>query len=85
MDVLFKDVDRIVLMYEGRIIRDCTPDELLSESALKEHGIREPLYITALKYSNVNITPDMKPGHIDTIRLSDSDMKKVFDFYESIE
>ena len=84
-DVLYKDVDRIVLMYEGRIIRDCTPDELLSESALKEHGIREPLYITALKYSNVNITPDMKPGHIDTIRLSDSDMKKVFDFYESIE
>ena len=54
-DVLYKDVDRIVLMYEGRIIRDCTPDELLSESALKEHGIREPLYITALKYSNVNI------------------------------
>ena len=49
-DALYKDVDRIVLMYEGRIIRDCTPDELLSESALREHGIREPLYITALKY-----------------------------------
>ncbi len=84
-DVLYKNVDRIVLMYEGRIIRDCTPDELLSESALKEHGIREPLYITALKYSNVNITPDMKPGHIDTIRLSAEDKRKVFDFYESIE
>ena len=84
-DALYKDVDRIVLMYEGRIIRDCTPDELLSESALREHGIREPLYITALKYSNVNITPDMKPGHIDTIRLSAEDKRKVFDFYESIE
>ena len=84
-DALYKDVDRIVLMYEGRIIRDCTPDELLSESALREHGIREPLYITALKYSNVSITPDMKPGHIDTIRLSAEDKRKVFDFYESIE
>ena len=48
-DVLYRDVDRIILMQEGRIIADVTPDELLVSPLLRENGIREPLYITALK------------------------------------
>lgn len=48
-DVLYRDVNRIILMQEGRIIADVTPDELLVSPLLRENGIREPLYITALK------------------------------------
>ena len=48
-DVLYRHVDRIILMKEGRIIADTTPDELLLSPLLKDNGIREPLYITALK------------------------------------
>ena len=50
-DVLHRHVDRIVLMGKGRILADTSPAELLSGSWLADSGIREPLYLTALKYA----------------------------------
>ncbi len=82
-DVLWRPVDRIVLMNEGRITADLAPDELLSGSFLKDSGIREPLYITALKYAEVNITPGMKPSSIDGISLSEDDKAKVREWYRN--
>lgn len=69
-DVLHCDVDRIIVMNEGEIVADMSADELISSDILVKNGIREPLYITALKYAGVDITPDMKPGHINTIDIS---------------
>ncbi len=80
-DVLYKPVDRIILMGEGRIIADTTPDRLLSGGFLSENGIREPLYITALKYANVEITPLIEPSSIKSIKLSDEDKLKVRNWY----
>ncbi|MCD5001373.1 ABC transporter ATP-binding protein [Enterococcus saccharolyticus] len=54
-DALAKPVDRIIVFQEGRIIADATPDQLLASSTLAESGIREPLYVTALKYAGVNL------------------------------
>jgi len=68
-DVLVKGVDRIILMDEGRIVADMSPDRMLSSSYLHSAGIREPLYITALKYAGAAVTEDMHPSHIDTIEL----------------
>lgn len=84
-DVLHRDVDRIVLMSEGRIVVDTTPDELLSGDYLFDKGIREPLYITALKYAGVEITPDKLPHSIHTLKLSESDINKVQAWYEAVE
>lgn len=81
-DVLHRSVDRIVLMQEGRIIADTTPEKLLSGSFLPDSGIREPLYLTALKYSGVDIREDMQPAHIDTLRLTENDINKVTNWYE---
>lgn len=69
-DVLHCNVDRIIVMNEGEIVADMNADELISSGILVKNGIREPLYITALKYAGVDITPDMKPGHINTIDIS---------------
>ena len=80
-DALHRDVDRIVLMGEGRILADTTPDALLSGTALAENGIREPLYITALKYAGVPVTPDMAPRSIRTLRLDEADREKVRRWY----
>ena len=80
-DVLWRDVDRIVLMQSGRILADCSPDELLSGSLLKENGIREPLYLTALKYAGVAITPDMEPHSIRTVKLTEEDRERVRGWY----
>ena len=83
-DVLHRSVDRVVLMGEGSIILDTTPDKLLSSDSLIKNGIREPLYVTALKYAGVEIKEEMKPGMIDTLILSDGDKKKVIDWIESV-
>ena len=76
-DVLHKKVDRVVLMKDGRIISDTTPDELLSSNLLINNGIREPLYVTALKYADVSITKDMFPSNINTLILSEENINKV--------
>ncbi len=80
-DVLHRPVDRIVLMNEGRIVSDSSPDELLSSARLAECGVREPLYLTALKYAGVEITPDMHPSSLDKLTLSELDKEKVRSFY----
>ena len=76
-DVLHRDVDRIVLMGEGRILADTSPDELLSGTWLRDSGIREPLYLTALKYAGVSVTPAMQPHSIESLQLSEDDKERV--------
>ena len=68
-DVLYRNVDRIIVFSEGRIVADMTPDELMAKGILPQLGIREPLYATALKYAGVEITPEMGAGRLDTLRL----------------
>ena len=46
---MWRNVDRIVLVNEGKILADMHPDELLATSLLAENGIREPLYVTAMR------------------------------------
>ena len=54
-DVLECPVDRIIVFNEGEIIADQHPDVLLKTNLLTESGIREPLYITAMKAANVDL------------------------------
>ena len=69
-DALYRDVDRIIVVGEGRIDADLRPDALLSGSVLKEQGIREPLYITALKYAGCQINEADLPQHIESMNLA---------------
>ena len=80
-DVLWRNVDRIVLVNGGTILADLCPDELLSGSLLAENGIREPLYVTALRYAGVDITPDKHPAHVDSLVLDDTDTQKLRDWF----
>ena len=82
-DVLWRDVDRIVLMKDGRIVKDAPPDELLSTDVLQENGIREPLYLTALKYAGVKITPECRPRSIRSLTLTEEDQKKVRNWFHA--
>lgn len=68
-DVLYRDVDRIVVVNDGRIAADMSPDELIAADILPKMGIREPLYATALKYAGVRVTPEMRPGRMETLRI----------------
>ena len=87
-DVLWRNVDRIVLVNEGKILADLRPDELLSTSLLAENGIREPLYLTALRYAGVAITPEKRPAHVDSLVLNEVDtaaLKQWFTAYPQPE
>lgn len=69
-DVLYRDVDRIVVVGEGKIVADTTPDELLAGDILIQEGIREPLYVTALKHAGCKIRPENHPQHVDTMEFA---------------
>ncbi len=68
-DVLHCSADRIAVVNEGRIIMDDTTDAVLASSILEDHGIREPLYLTACKYAGVKVTADMHPSSLSTMNL----------------
>ena len=68
-DVLYKDVDRIVVVGEGTIVADMKPDDLLAGNILKEQGIREPLYVTALKHAGCTIAAEDHPQHVETMNF----------------
>lgn len=68
-DVLHGHVDRIIVIDDGRIIADMSPDKLLSSKSLEKSHIREPLYVKAAKYAGCVITEDMKPAHLSTFTV----------------
>ncbi|MPQ43866.1 ABC transporter ATP-binding protein [Clostridium tarantellae] len=83
-DVLHCNIDRIIVMNEGNIVANMTANELLSSNLLTKNGIREPLYITALKYSGVNIKEEMEPKHINTLDVNFSKDKLKY-WYENMK
>ncbi len=84
-DVLHRGVDRVILMDDGRILADMTPQQLLCSDLLRKTGIREPLYITALKYAGLAVKPDMHPAQIETLTLSEAQKAQVRDWFDRVE
>lgn len=80
-DVLYRPVDRIILMGEGRIVADTTPLELLNSDLLKKSGVREPLYLTAMKYAGCSIAENKSICDIQNLELSDDDREKLLAFF----
>ncbi|MDF2613896.1 MAG: putative transporter ATP-binding protein [Clostridia bacterium] len=83
-DVLHCHVDRIIVMNEGNIVADKKPNELLPLNLLSETGIREPLYITALKYAGCEVKAESNPQHIDTLKVGSSCRDKLVKWYTRI-
>lgn len=80
-DVLWRRVDRIVLMDEGRVVADMPTKDFLTGKMLLEHGIREPLYLTALRYAGVPVTKEIEPQHVGSLRLSTEQKERVLSWY----
>jgi len=82
-DVLYRPVDRIILMGGGRIVADMTPDELLKSTLLKEHGIREPLYITAMKYAGCSLEGNKNLCSLEDLAFTPENETKLKTFFTS--
>ena len=83
-DVLHCPVDRIIVVDDGRIISDMTPDELLASPVLEQCSIREPLYVKAVKYAACDITPEMKPAHLDSFQV-ESCKGQLIDWFTKVD
>ena len=70
-DVLYRPVDRILLVNEGELIFNGSPDELLSSTLLLENGIREPLYVTVLRQLGFDTRSTQNLSQLDALDLSD--------------
>ena len=79
-DVLWRHVDRIVLMEDGCIVADMPAKELLCSNLLQEHGIREPLYLTALRYAGIPISSQLEPQHVESLMLAEEQKAAVRDW-----
>ncbi|MDT2668511.1 ABC transporter ATP-binding protein [Enterococcus dongliensis] len=66
-EVLAAPIDRVILMDEGMIIADMTPTELLKSDLLAKYGIREPLYLTALKRAGISLTDFSELTQVDSL------------------
>ncbi|MEG2709239.1 MAG: ABC transporter ATP-binding protein [Vagococcus sp.] len=66
-DVLWIEMDRVLLFDDGQIVADVTPDELLRGNLLQEYGIREPLYLTSMKYAGISLEATPRLDHISYI------------------
>ena len=83
-DVLHCAVDRVILINDGRILADMNPHEMVSSDMLIRNGIREPLYVTAMKYANIPVTPHLKPGHIWSLQI-DEVRQPIRDWYHTAQ
>lgn len=83
-DVLWRHVDRVILVNRGRIISDSDADALLCSDLLSEAGIREPLYVRALKYAGVILTPEKKPADPGFSGIDEKDREKVRHWFEAL-
>lgn len=70
-DVLYRPVDRILLVNDGELLFNGSPDELLSSTLLLENGIREPLYVTVLRQLEFDTRSAQNLSQLDALDLSD--------------
>ena len=69
-DVLHRPVDRIVLINDGRILFNGSPDQLLATDLLTQNGIREPLYLTTLRQLGMDLAKEEQLVNLDNLSIS---------------
>ena len=69
-DVLYRPVDRVLLVNDGKLLFNGSPDQLLSTTLLLDNGIREPLYVTVLRQLGFNTKSAEQLSQLETLDLS---------------
>jgi len=82
-DAFCRHIDRAVLVDEGELIADMSPDELMCSDLLPRYGIREHLFVSCLKQAGVKLTPDMHPWSIESLSLKDEQKSKIRGWFEA--
>lgn len=67
-EVLHADIDRLIVLRDGKIVADDTPTAILVTEKISQLGLREPLYLGALRHIGVSITDCQDIQHVETIK-----------------
>lgn len=70
-DVLYRPIDRVILINQGQVLFNGSPDELLRTTLLAENGIREPLYLTTLRQLGQDISELPHLDKVEKLPLGD--------------
>ena len=70
-DVLYRPIDRVILINQGQVLFNGEPDELLRTTLLAENGIREPLYLTTLRQLGQDISGLPHLDKVEKLPLGD--------------
>ena len=70
-DVLYRPIDRVILINQGQVLFNGSPDELLRTTLLAENGIREPLYLTTLRQLGQDISELPHLDKVEKLPLED--------------
>ena len=70
-DVLYRPIDRVILINQGQVLFNGEPDELLRKTLLAENGIREPLYLTTLRQLGQDISKLANLDKVEKLPLGD--------------
>lgn len=84
-DVLFRQVDRIIVVNDGTIAADMTPNELLASNVLEAAYLREPLYVKAMKYAGIPIEAGDQIANLQHLILNDEEKMKIEQWMEESE
>ncbi len=68
-DVLSYPIDRILVMQEGEIVSDTSPRQLLSSTLLPSLGLRDPLYLAALRMAGCDFSSLGDVSSLDSVEL----------------
>ncbi|MDD7304979.1 MAG: ABC transporter ATP-binding protein [Peptoniphilaceae bacterium] len=76
-EALLLNPDRIIAMDGGRVVFDNSVTSLLKSDTLEKIGIRNPLYIDAMKYAGVNLESYKKLGNFEDVDFKKEDLEKI--------
>ena len=79
-EVLTKPVDQVIVINDGQIVADLPPAELLRSDLLMNSGIREPLYVTALKYAGIDLNEVKGLESMASLCLTDEQAQQLADW-----
>lgn len=69
--------DRIVVLKDGQIIANDQPTAILQSDVLLANGLREPLYVTALKDAGVDVSALVSLDDLAAVELDQTAQKKL--------
>lgn len=83
-ECLEADIDRVLVMNEGRLAGNMTVDELLRSDLLDEIGLRQPLYLTALEHAGYSLNHIEKIGAYKETEIPSEGLQAVEDYYGAV-